>query len=194
MWGAEVDILNGGRIRKFELWLHTERLNYAQVVDSWHHDVAFREFFIALLADVPFPAYFWETPPVELSTFDQPFEFVLVDSPQMATIAPDPVAFGSYFGGQTLKGGIVSFLNLGKDARLFVPCPLAPISAYASMATFVRLAPEKQQHALWQAVGASIEQLVRKQTVWVSTSGLGVAWLHVRLDERPKYYSYTPYR
>jgi hypothetical protein len=30
--------------------------------------------------------------------------------------------------------------------------------------------------------------------VWVSTAGMGVSWLHVRLDNRPKYYGYKPYR
>ena len=28
----------------------------------------------------------------------------------------------------------------------------------------------------------------------MSTNGDGVAWLHVRIDERPKYYAYAPYR
>jgi hypothetical protein len=30
--------------------------------------------------------------------------------------------------------------------------------------------------------------------IWLSTAGDGIAWLHVRLDSRPKYYSYGPYR
>jgi hypothetical protein len=30
--------------------------------------------------------------------------------------------------------------------------------------------------------------------LWISTSGLGVYWLHVRLDARPKYYTYAPFR
>jgi hypothetical protein len=29
---------------------------------------------------------------------------------------------------------------------------------------------------------------------WLSTAGAGVSWLHVRLDDRPKYYGYAPYR
>ena len=29
---------------------------------------------------------------------------------------------------------------------------------------------------------------------WVSTEGSGVAWLHARLDARPKYYHHAPYR
>ena len=28
---------------------------------------------------------------------------------------------------------------------------------------------------------------------WVSTAGGGVAWLHVRLDSAPKYYTHRPY-
>jgi hypothetical protein len=28
---------------------------------------------------------------------------------------------------------------------------------------------------------------------WISTSGLGVPWVHVRLDRYPKYYQYGPY-
>ena len=29
--------------------------------------------------------------------------------------------------------------------------------------------------------------------VWLSTSGMGVAWLHFRLDQRPKYYTYRAF-
>jgi len=30
--------------------------------------------------------------------------------------------------------------------------------------------------------------------VWLSTAGGGVSWLHVRLDDRPKYYHHAAYR
>lgn len=30
--------------------------------------------------------------------------------------------------------------------------------------------------------------------VWLSTAGMGVSWLHVRLDARPKYYGFAAYR
>lgn len=30
--------------------------------------------------------------------------------------------------------------------------------------------------------------------IWLSTSGLGVYWLHMRLDRRPKYYTYEPFK
>ena len=31
-------------------------------------------------------------------------------------------------------------------------------------------------------------------TKWLSTHGLGVSYLHVRIDKYPKYYSFTEYR
>ena len=39
-----------------------------------------------------------------------------------------------------------------------------------------------------------MEDRVNEIPVWLSTAGGGVAWLHVRLDDRPKYYSYAPYK
>ena len=35
--------------------------------------------------------------------------------------------------------------------------------------------------------------LGRQKKVWMSTSGLGVYWLHVRLDSRPKYYQFAEF-
>jgi hypothetical protein len=30
--------------------------------------------------------------------------------------------------------------------------------------------------------------------VWLSTAGAGVPWLHLRLDDRPRYYGFAPFR
>ena len=82
-------------------------------------------------------------------------------------------------------------------ARTSVPlaprCQTVP-SAYGHLAAFVREAPEAPRHALWQSVGAARARRVGPSPVWLSTAGDGVAWLHVRLDDRPKYYRFEPYR
>ncbi len=194
MWKAEISNLDGGRVLQFELSRAATWLNYAQVIAGWQHDASFREFFTGLLADAPFPAYFWETPAVDSASLDRRFEFVLVDSPQIAALSPNPTAFAEYFASSQLEESVVSFPNSGKDALLVAPCPGAPLAAYASLATFSRHAPATQQHALWRSAGVALEQALQQQTVWLSTSGMGVAWLHLRLDERPKYYNYAPYR
>jgi hypothetical protein len=84
--------------------------------------------------------------------------------------------------------------NLGGDATLIVPREQADVACYPHLAAFVRGAPLTQQHDLLQKTGAALAQRLRDTPIWVSTSGLGVSWLHVRLDSRPKYYTYTPYK
>src|SRR5262249_22496216 len=154
-------------------------------------DPAFRTLFNALLADVPFAAFRWETPAVTAATLVRPFECVLLDSPGLAS-RPDPEAFAEHFSGAA--GEVVSFRNLGGDAVLVVPCPVAEASAYGHLAAFVRLAPEQQRQALWRSVGEAMARRLGSKPVWLSTAGAGVSWLHVRLDDRPKYYGYGPYR
>jgi len=49
--------------------------------------------------------------------------------------------------------------------------------------------------AIWRAVVETAETwLGRGDRLWISTAGLGVTWLHVRIDSSPKYYTHAPYR
>ena len=194
MFTSHLEHLNSDRTQKISLLHNAKPLLYSEVVHQWQTDRAFRAFFIALLADAPFSAYFWETPPVTTATVDQAFEFVLVDSPPLAKVRPDPSAFERYFQSTDRHEGIVTFSNLGKDAVLVAPSPRAPLSAYPHLAAFVRNAPAPQKHALWRSVGEALERSLNQRPIWVSTSGLGVFWLHVRLDSYPKYYTFRPYK
>jgi hypothetical protein len=194
MWESRVETLDDHDVRKVGVLSQGRRLSYLDVLQHWQRDMGFREYFESLLSEAPFAAFFWETPPVARATLEQPFEFVLVRSPGLAGIRADPSAFESQFTSREVSGGVVTFSNLGGDAVLIAPCPIAPLSAYGHIATFVREAPEAQRHALWQAVGAAVERRVGPRPIWLSTSGLGVPWIHVRLDSYPKYYQHDPYR
>ena len=123
----------------------------------------------------------------------RPFECVLLDSPALAR-KPDPNAFAEHFGNAAPNEIVLAFPNLGHDALLVVPCPNAEPSIYGHLATFVRGAPEPQKHSLWELVGKVMEEKLGPVPVWLSTAGAGVSWLHVRLDKRPKYYGFGPYR
>ena len=192
MWDASADDLDPGRVRRFVLRRDGMRLRYGDVLALWQGDGAFRSFFVSLLAAAPFEAFFWECPPISAANADRTFEFVLVGCAALANLPPDPHAFARHCRGA--PDGIATFCNLGRDARLVAPCPEAPLAAYPHIAAFARNAPERQQHALWSAVGSEVERQLGAHPLWLSTSGLGVAWLHVRLDSYPKYYSFGPYR
>jgi hypothetical protein len=169
----------------------TDPIAYADVIEAWRTDTQFRSWFNAMLAGVSFSAFRWETPPVSAATASRSFEFVILDSPGLAG-DPDPDAFDEHFRGRPEP--VVTFPNLGQDAIMVVPRPVGPASAYAHLAAFVRHAPERQRDALWQAVGDAMAMRLGAKVVWLSTAGGGISWLHVRLDDRPKYYGFLPYR
>jgi hypothetical protein len=194
MWNMTTDLLEDGRVRTIAIERAGTPLTYADVIELWQHDHQFREFFAAQLANAPFAAYFWECPPVTADSVERRFEFALVDSPQLARVTAEERAFAAQFAAADVGDGISTFWNLGRDALLVVPCPRGPLAAYPHIAAFARAAPEDQQHALWAAVGTALRRRLSHQPVWLSTSGLGVSWLHIRLDSRPKYYSFRPYR
>jgi hypothetical protein len=192
MWIAHREQLANGRMVRVGIDFDSSHVAYGEVLHRWQTDAEFRSWFIGLLAASPFSAFRWETPPVTTATADRPFEFVLLDSPGLAR-NPDAAAFAEHFRGRT-DGDVVEFPNLGKDAVMVVPCPNGPLTAYGHLAAFVRQAPEPQKHALWELVGAAMQRRLSNSPVWLSTAGAGVSWLHVRLDDRPKYYGYAPYR
>jgi hypothetical protein len=176
----------------FAVDLDSQPVSYADVLRAWSDEAGFRSLFNAQLADAPYAAFRWETPPVTQATISRPFEFVLLDSPGLAR-HPDANAFAEHFEAAS-EEGIVVFPNQGGDAIMVVPSPLTFPDAYGHLAAFVREAPEGQTDALWRSVGDAMPRRVGAKSVWLSTAGGGVSWLHVRLDDRPKYYGYGPYR
>ncbi len=192
MWEPQIDDLDQGRLRLVKI-LHDGRVaSYADVLERWQSDEVFRAFFIRTLAEAPQDAYLWETPPITKATAQRGFEFVLVDSPDLARLTPNPHSFASHF--EAADAEVVEFANLGGDAFLVAPTPRAAPHTYAHLAAFARGAPAEQQHAFWRTVGARVAGRLSDRPLWLSTCGLGVAWLHARLDSWPKYYTYQPYR
>ena len=165
-------------------------LSFQALCAAWRLEPAFRDFWVTSLRDVPLDAYAWECPPVTAETVSREFECVFVSSPMLARMTPEPAAFAEHFH----RGrSVSSFANLGGDAVLVAPSPGGPGSDFSHLASFNRTAPAAQQDALWQAVGVAMAARIGSRPVWLSTAGLGVAWLHVRLDDRPKYFRHLPY-
>ena len=141
MWSFRVEQLPYRRGMHFALDLDSKPASFADVLGAWQNDPGFRSLFNAQLADIPYKAFRWETPPVTDTTVSRPFEFVLLDSPGLALL-PDPEPFTGHFGAAS-EEGVVVFPNLGRDAIMVVPCPLTSPSAYGHLAAFVREAPRR---------------------------------------------------
>ena len=191
MWNADIKSLDDGQVQQLVIRDGSHELTCAAVVEGWRTDAGFCSFFNRLLASAPFAACFWELPPLTRATLDRPFECVIVDSPALAGATAEHAAFASYF--EATTGPAVDFPNLGGDAILVAPCPQEFGPGWPHLAAFVRDAAASQQQALWQRVGECVTRRMSDRPLWVSTAGLGVYWLHVRLDSFPKNYSWRPY-
>lgn len=170
-------------------------VSWNDVVTALEHDAGLRRRFIERLAAAPFEAFFWECTPVSSTSLHRPFETVLIDAPALGRLSADDSPFSEKLD-EADDGLVCVFPNLGRNAVLVVPTPVADDDAYAHLAHFVRRAPAEQVDALLRTTASTVRRHLARESapVWLSTSGLGVAWVHVRLDSRPKYYTHQPYR
>ncbi|HEX3663973.1 MAG TPA: hypothetical protein VHU23_01910 [Rhizomicrobium sp.] len=193
MWTLERAIIREGESEKLALSRNGASVSFAEIIAAWRQDKEFRDFFIRELAAIRFPAYFWEMPPVRRDMIGRSYEFVVVRSDALADMHPDPDAFSGKF--RDVTRSVATFRNLGGDALLLAPRPSGEAAHYTHLAAFLRGAPAQQRHDLFVFLAEAIDrELLRTASpIWISTSGLGVGWLHIRLDSVPKYYQHRPY-
>ena len=190
-----------------------QHLSVHDVLQLWgdESDPEFTDLFSRALAEVPFPDFYWELPPMTgarggAPPAATPFECTLVNAQGLLTRRRiSHVAFDEHLdrSGAVGTSEAVTFPNVGGDAVLVVPVPAAvdgqavPDEVYGNLATFLRGAPQAQQRALWRRVAEAVPTRLAERPaapLWLSTAGGGVPWLHVRLDSRPKYYRWAPYK
>ncbi|HEY3777251.1 MAG TPA: hypothetical protein VGL35_04270 [Rhizomicrobium sp.] len=191
-WSAQRSTFAGGE--KVAILRDGSAASFPEVIAGWQDSPECRAIFLLALSQSHFAAFFWEMPPIARGRVDIPYECVLIESRALACLGPDPDAFAAKF--ERTDETVAIFPNLGGDALLVVPRQVGEASTYAHLAAFVRDGPEGQKHDFLRVFGRAAEReiLNRSGRVWISTSGLGVAWLHARLDSRPKYYQHGPYR
>ena len=195
-WRAERSANATARLEAVRLVADERDMTFGEVVGGWREDAAFRDFFIGELTRTPWRAFFWEMPPISRDTMNRQFEYVTIDGPILETAQADPQAFLTELDALDAGRSVATFANLGGDAVLVVPRPLAGGSAYSHLGAFLHTAPREQKHELLAALADAIDARLRRRigSIWISTAGQGVPWLHVRLDNRPKYYQHGPYQ
>lgn len=190
-WSLEV-LPGDGRVRRWAVLRDGERRPHRRWLEALRDDADARGVLTEALRAAPFRAYLWETPAAVPGDDDTTAEMAVIDSPSLGRTRTDSSAFAQAF--RAANGSIATFANLGGDAVLVAPHPVhAPGSPH--LAAFVRSASERVVDALWTAVADAVSEWLaaHHRPVWVSTSGLAVPWLHVRLDSVPKYYAYRAY-
>ncbi len=190
MFDTQLIVINEDCIQ-FKLLAKNEIMSFAEVIEAWQSNGGFNSFYSRVISSCPFEAFFYEHPPLLYSEINIEYEFVLIRSKQLVQARVEEYVFQKYFDS---RSDIVHFMNLRNDGALIVPTPDERVAQYAHLASFLRYAPEFKKQNLWTAVGKLYKKWIRKQRTYLSTSGLGVYYLHVRLDTEPRYYQYKPYK
>ena len=193
MWITERCNIDGREGEIISIVDNERALDMRDVISLWRDDGGFRDFFAATLATSPYDAFFWEMPPLDAGALAREFECAIIPSGALARMHADDTAFAEHLLGAE---PVSVFSNLGGDALLIAPRKIGDVDCYGHIASFVRRAPQEQIHALFHCLAIEIEKRLAasRERAWVSTSGFGVPWVHVRLDRRPKYYQYDPYK
>jgi hypothetical protein len=152
----------------------------------------------AALVALPVDAIFLEFCPITAATRGSWVAAVARVAPGLGARPPSPAAFAARLAGGSAPE-VRTFPNTSGDAQLVVPCPPAAggsAAAYGHLLSFLRGAPAAQVGALWAAAATALRARLsaRPGPAWLSTSGLGVPWLHIRVDDRPKYIGWEPFR
>jgi hypothetical protein len=190
MWNTN-EIESSNSNRKFKLLENESPVSHRRFLELLAGDQNFVVFYNTYLKNCGFEAFFWENKPISIKSLDEDYECNLINSDYLAGCPPDSVTFQSYFRDDK---SVVCFPNLGKDAQLVVPCPVKEQPVYTHIGNFVRDAGAGQINEFWEQVGEETLRHVGEKPRWLSTSGLGVFWLHVRIDSYPKYYQTEEYK
>jgi hypothetical protein len=128
--------------------------------------------------------FIWRTSP-SIQYQDSKYIEECIKSPSL-NVPSNYDAFSSKF---TKKNKyVVDFFNLSKDTVLVCPIPKNSKN-YSNIYSFTKNASNTQKIAFWKKVASVARREQKKHgTIWISTHGFGVAWLHVRISSIPKYY------
>ena len=174
-----IDLLNNNTIKI------TFNFTYKKFVD-----LMTTKKYIIILQNIPFEYYVLQSP-CFYNNLNNKFEFVVINEPKLKNMKLNTTVYNKYF---KKDKNIAIFPNLTGDTTLIVPRILPDIdeNVYLNIATFSRGAPIDQQILLWKKVFKELKNC--KHNCFLNIHGLGVGWLHVRIDEKPKYYLFNNYK
>jgi len=177
---------------RFKILKNEALMNFQEVFKLWENNPEFIDFYVQSLKDFGFKAFFWEHPGLTKETISKSYECILQKSRTLDSRTINENAFADYL---HTSNGAEDFMNLGKNARLVIPTKQSNAEIYKHLGSFLFNAEASQIHALFNKIGTIIPQELEKHPmIWLNTAGMGVIWLHVRMDTKPKYYKTKNYK
>ena len=191
---AEIDVTDGGGVQTYRFDRTADPLTFRDVISLWRWNEHLIDFMCELIRTSGLQGYVWECPPVTQESLNRQFEFTLISTGKPYHNKADPSSFSEHFSDNGSEDDVAVFYNLGGDATLVVPEPVGTLTDYRDLHRFLKNGSRGHKLALFQTLSETIKAELSDKPLWLSVAGSGEPWLHFRLDTRPKYYQYAPYR
>ena len=131
-------------------------------------------------------AFFWQTKCITSLKDNYVEEFI--ENKRLDIMEENSSFYSNYIKSSTNKYA-TSFYNLSKTSILIIPIPRTG-KKFTTLKHFIDNASLEHQKKFWKYVSKEIKSFLKQYgQVCISTHGLGVPYLHIRLDQTPKYYS-----
>ena len=177
---------------RFQILNGEHPLSFEEVLMLWQGSPDFVLFYRETMKSFEYSGCFWEHPALKLEYVKAPYEAMLLKTENFSKRSIDTQAFSERIHSTSL---VECFDNLGRNAKLIVPTLKLDKEVYKQFGSFINGASVEQVNAFFAAVGSELEtELANGKQIWLNTAGLGVIWLHARLDTRPKYYKIKAYK
>jgi hypothetical protein len=131
--------------------------------------------------------YFWRTSVLK-SKKDLEYKEEFLEDERLLNAKEDSTPFLEHLNKKKDEKYAISFPNLSGDTTLVIPIP-RKIKKFTNLFYFMNKASEIQKRELWKKVALEANKMLKdNDNIWISTHGLGVNYLHVRICNNPKYY------
>ena len=180
------------QVKRFYLLKDENYLTFNEVFELWQADDNFITFYINTLINFDYKAFHWEHPCLEEDLLDKKYECTITKSKRLETASINEEPFKEHI---YTNESVIDFMNLGKNARLIIPSKKTDKEVYNHLGKFIRTAPKEQIMEVFKRTGKLVTKEIKENgKIWFNTAGLGVIWLHIRLDTKPKYYKTKKYK
>ena len=132
--------------------------------------------------------FFFETTVCDKDMVNEYIE-KFIENDDLQKISQNYSAFTDYINNSTDEY-VTSFYNLSGESLLIIPIPKEN-KDFTTIKDFCDNASEMHKITFWKKVAYEIENILKTTNkIYVSTHGLGEYYFHLRLDKKPKHYSY----
>ena len=176
--------MSNGEIYQFSMSMY-------DFFNSLVNNEIFRNEIIQIFKKSKFENVYWEFPPYYKTTTQSKAQFVFMSTSSFGKA--DSENFKEHLSNRE-TGEIVVFNNLSGDTKLISIASKNNNDMFCHIMQFMKNAPSEYKHNLLIKIGCEMLKYSNSTSpIYLSTHGHGVSWLHIRICNRPKYYTYKEY-